>query len=181
MEEDIIVHFVCFYTSLDMTAFTRRWEEYSRSVNSDMDVTLQQCKKNNSFSYIAQHRCTAGELKFAFTKTAKRSPHIAQISIVEQEAGGYSLLQLERKAGANANESKVFVFINSPQADLDVYRNLLTHGKLNIYSAYYENCKYAYILEYFVPNKYAVSLIEQLKNFEGIETGIYKQYALEKV
>lgn len=179
MKEDSIVHFVCFDTTLDITPFMRRWEEYTRSVNSDTDVTMQQSIKRNSFRYIAQHHCAAGELRFAFTKSSKRSPHIAQTSITEQEAGGYSILQMERKGDTHANESKVFVFINSAQTDIEAYRNLSVHSKLNIYSAYYENCKYAFILEYFVSNKYAEALMEQLNQFKGIETGVYKQYVLQ--
>jgi hypothetical protein len=180
MKEDTIVHFVCFDTTLDITPFMQRWEEYTRSENSDANVTMQQSKTKNSFRYIAQHHCTAGELRFAFTKSSRKSPHIAHIGIAEQEAGGYSVLQAERMGNTRANESKIFVFINSAQADIDAYRNLSVHGKLNIYSAYYENCKYTFIMEYFIPNKYAAALEEQLNKFAGVETGVYKQYALQQ-
>jgi hypothetical protein len=36
--------------------FIKRWEEYHRSENSDMDVTLQQCEGGKIFKYLAQHR-----------------------------------------------------------------------------------------------------------------------------
>ena len=181
MKEDSIVHFVCFDTTLDITPFMRRWEEYTSSVNSDTNVTMQQSITKNSFRYIAQHHCTAGELRFTFTKSSRKSPHVSHISITELEAGGYSVLQAERKGNTHANESKVFVFIHSAQADIEAYRRLSVHGKLNIYSAYYENCKYSFIMEYFIPNKYAAALVEQLNKFAGVETGIYKQYILQGV
>lgn len=180
MNEDSIVHFVCFDTTLDITPFMRRWEDYKRSANSDMDVTMQQSIKDNPFRYIAQHHCTAGELRFAFTKSAKRSPHVAQINITEHELGGYSILQAERTGRMRANENKVFVFIHSAQADIDAYRRLALQGKLNIYSAYYENCRYAFIMEYFIPNEYAGELATRLSQFPGVETGVYKQYSLQK-
>ena len=180
MKEDTVVHFVCFDTTLDTTAFMKRWEGYKRSLNSDADVTLQQSRKKNTFRYIAQHRCAPGDLQFTFIKAA-RSSRIAQTIITDQQAGGYSILQKERKGDAHSNESKVFVFINSPKADLDVYRNLSAHGKLNIYSAYYENCKHAYIMEYFTPDKYVPELVEQLNRFESVETGVYKECALQAV
>jgi hypothetical protein len=179
MKEASIVHFVCFDTTLDITPFMQRWEEYTRSVNSDTNVTMQQSITKNSFRYIAQHYCRAGELRFTFTKASRRSPHIAHISITELEAGGYSVLQAERKGNTHANESKVFVFINSAQTDIEAYRHLSVHGKLNIYSAYYENCKYSFIMEYFIPNQYAAELVEQLNKFAGVKTGIYKQYAIQ--
>jgi hypothetical protein len=179
MKEDSIVHFVCFDTTLDIAPFMQRWEEYTRSDSSNTHVTMQQSITKNSFRYVAQHYCTAGELRFAFTKSTRKSPHIAHINITELEAGGYSVLQAERKDNAHANESKVFVFINSAQADINAYRQLSVHGKLNIYSAYYENCKYTFIMEYFVPNKYAAALVEQLSKFADAETGVYKQYALQ--
>ena len=179
MKEDSIVHFVCFDTTLDIAPFMQRWEEYTRSANSDQNVTMQQSITKNSFRYIAQHHCTAGELKFAFTKSSRRSPHVALISITELEAGGYAVLQAERRGDTHANESKIFVFITSAQADIEAYKKLSVHGKLNIYSAYYENCRYSLIMEYFVSNKYAALLQEHLNQFPGIETGVYKQYALQ--
>ena len=77
-------------------------------------------------------------------------------------------------------EVRKFVFIHSAQADIERYRHLSAHAKLNIYSAYYENCRYAFIMEYFIPNKYAAALVEELNKFEGIETGVYKQYILQE-
>lgn len=181
MKEDSIVHFVCFDTTLDIAPFMRRWEDYKRSANSDADVTMQQSVKKDSFRYIAQHYCTAGELRFSFTKSARRSPHhAAQINITEHEAGGYSILQAERKGSLRAGENKIFVFVHSAQADVDAYRGLSVHGKLNIYSAYYENCRYAFIMEYFTPKEYTGALTEQLSQFRDVEIGVYKQYAMQK-
>ena len=181
MNEDTIVHFVCFNTALEFLPFMKRWESYTRSLNSDVSVTMHQCKSSNSFNYIAQHRCCTNEFKFTFSKMSKRSPHVAQISIINEEAGGYSILQLERKGDAHADENKVFVFIYSPDVDLDVYRRLSTHCALNIYSAFYENCRYSFIMEYFIKAKYTTELIEQLNTFENIHTGIYKERSLQAV
>jgi hypothetical protein len=180
MREGKIVHFVCFETTLDTEQFIKRWEEYSRSVNSDLDVTLQKSEKDGTFTYVAQHRCDAGELQFFFTKTA-RSSRIRRVEIKTNQAGGYSILQAERMNNAGADESKVFAFLIYPQANLNIYRQLHAHSKLNIYEAYYENCKYAYILEFIVKNKYAAELMEQLKRYNVAEIGIYKECILQVV
>ena len=75
-----IVQFVCFETTLDTEQFIRRWEDYKRSVNSDLDVILQQSQKDGVYKYIAQHYCAKGEIQFDFTK-APRSSRIPQVGI----------------------------------------------------------------------------------------------------
>jgi hypothetical protein len=178
MRTDKIVHFVCFETTLDSEQFIKRWEEYIRSVNSDLDVILQQSEKNGIFRYVAQHRCNAGELLFVFEKAA-RSSRIPRVEIKTKPAGGYSILQAERMNGAHADESKVFAFLLFAQVDVNEYRRLSAHYKLNIYEAYYENCQYAYILEFFVKNKYVAELLELLKQHKAAEIGIYKECTLQ--
>ena len=178
MRKDKIAQFVCFDTTLGTEQFIKRWEQYSRSVNSDLDVTLQKSDKNGGFRYLAQHRCAPGELQFVFTKEG-RSSRTPQIEIKVKQAGGYTILQAERMNDTHTDESKVFVFVGNSQSDLNVYRQLSAHSKLNIYEAYYENCQYAYILEYFVKNKYVAELMEQLKQHDAAEIGMYKECALQ--
>ena len=180
MRTDKIVQFVYFETTLDSEQFIKRWEQYSRSVNSDVDVTLQQSEKKGSFTYIAQHRCSTGELQFIFAKEG-RSSRTPQVEIRARQAGGYSILQSEKTNDAHHGESKIFVFLISPQADLDAYRQLTAHSKLNIYEAYYESCQYAYVLEFFVKEKYCAELFEKLKQFDAAEIGIYKECVLQAV
>ena len=178
MSEDKIVQFVCFETALDSEQFIIQWERYSRSLNSDLDVTLQQSPKNGMFRYIAQHRSTSGELQFNFSR-AKRPSRSPEVEIKMIQAGGYLILQAERKNDTHAGESKVFAFLVNPLTDLSVYRQLSAHSKLNIYEAYYENCQYAYILEFFVHDKYAAILQEQLKTCNASEAGVYKECVLQ--
>ena len=162
MSADKKVQFVCFETTLDKEPFIKRWEQYTRSLNSNVNVTLQQSEKNGIFKYIAQHRFVSGELLFVFSKEA-RSSRLAQVHIKTTQAGGYAILQAERLHDTIGNERKVFVFLTDPKVDLTVYKELYAPSKLNIYEAYYENCKYAYILEYFVKTKDSSALLEQLK------------------
>lgn len=178
MGEDKIVQFVCFETTLDTAAFITKWEQYNRSVNSDADVTLQRSARNGAFKYIAQHRCTAGELQFIFAR-AKKSSRLPEVEIKARQAGGYAIVQAERINDAHPDESKVFAFLADPQPVLANYRQLVNHGKLNIYEAWYENCQYTYILEFFVKNKHLLPLLDQLKALHVQETGVYKECALQ--
>src|SRR2546428_13653519 len=97
------------------------------------------------FRYIAQHRSVSGEFQFIFNK-AKRSGPFPEVEIKTKQAGGYSILQLE-KMDTRGNEDKVFAFVIDPGVDLNIYRQLPVNCKLNIYEAYYESCRYPYILE----------------------------------
>ncbi len=54
---------------------------------------------------------------------------------------------------------------------------MATHKNL---SAYYENCKYAYILEYFVKAKDAAALQAELSLLDIDYVGIYKECMLPK-
>jgi hypothetical protein len=179
MGEDKIVQFVSFETTLNTEQFISQWEQYSRSVNSDLDVSLQQSEKNGVYRYISQHRGSgaAGELKFVFTR-AKKSSRVPEPEIRAKQAGGYLMVQEERMNDVHVNESKVFAFLTDPLTDLGVYRQLINHGKLNIYEAYYENCQYAFILEFFVKNKFLTTLLEQLKSFNIPDMNVYKECTL---
>jgi len=173
-----IVQFVCFETTLASDQFIKRWEEYHRSDNSDTDVTLQQCEGEKGYKYLAQHRGTESELCFVFSKITM-SPRIRRAVISAKQAGGYRVLYAERKNETRADESKIFVFLISPQVDLNAYRQIGLEVQLNIYEAYYENCIYAYIHEFFVKNKYVSELMEQLKKLNPCEIGIYKECSMQ--
>jgi len=176
METDEKVQFVCFETTLNKEQFAKRWEQYGRSLNSNVDVTLQQSEKNGMFSYIAQHHLASGELEFKFSNEGRTS-RIVQVPIKTMLAGGYSIVQANRLNSTTGNESKVFIFLTNPQADLTMYKKLFAAGNLNIYQAYYENCVYSYILEYYVKTKDAAALLAQLKEYNIADAGIYKEYA----
>jgi hypothetical protein len=177
MQEEMIVQFVCFETPLESEQFIIEWEQFTRSVNSDMNVVLQQSENKRGFRYIAQHRCKAGEFQFVFTRR-KRSSKVAEVEISAKQAGGYSVLQFERKNNALADENKVFAFLTEANTDLSIYKEI-PHTDLNIYEAYYENCQYAYVLEFFVKNSETNDLVNQLKQYGAAETAVYKECALQ--
>lgn len=179
MSKDQKVQFVCFETTLDKDAFMKRWQQYTRSVKSNKQVTLQQSKKNGAFKYISLHRFEAGELLFVFSKE-QRTSRVVQTSIKTTQVGGYSVLQEERPHDATRNEHKLFIFLTDPKVDLTAYKGVSVSCKLNIYEAYYENCKYAYILEYFVKAKDAKILQTELSLHGSDDIEIYEEFAVPK-
>jgi hypothetical protein len=180
MRTDKVVHFVWFETSLNSDQFIDKWEHYTSSLNGDADVTLQASKRNNMFKYVAQHRCDSAGFQFLFTKAAK-STRSKETEVKTKQIGGYSIVQQERTNETKTGENKVFAFIVRPDADLNFYQQLKVPGKLNIYGAYYENCAYAYILEFFLKHEYVSELVERLQQHSTVEVGIYKECALHSV
>ena len=180
MREDKVVQFVCFETTLDKEQFVVQWEQFTKPVNGRYTVILQQSEKKKLFRYIAQYHCAANEFEFVFTR-ARRSPHSSATPIRAEQVGGYSILQSERLNSVHANETKIFTFLINAQADLNIYREMCSYGKLNIYEAYYENCRYAYILEFFVKNEFVSELLFQLKQYRAAEVAIYKECILENI
>lgn len=180
MSASKIVQFVCFETKLDSDVFINKWQDFARSDNIDHDVTMHQSVKANGFRYLAQHHCTSGDFKFVFEKS-KRSSRTPEVEINAKLVGGYSLMQAAKKKEYQELESKVFAFLIDPRADLEVYKQLNVQTALNIYEAYYENCRFAYILEFFVDNANTEELMELLKQPEITESGIYKECAVQVI
>jgi len=178
MVKDKIVQFVSFETPLDEEQFITQWEQYNRSVNSDLDVTLHQSEKNGQFNYIALHRYAAGELKFSFTR-AKKSSRNAEPQIKAKQAGGYLLVEEQRAGETHPDEKKVFAFSTAVFTKAADYKLLAQYGKLNIYNAYYENCQYGFILEFFVKGSQLPAFLEQLQTFDHFTTGVFKECALQ--
>ena len=174
MRIDKIVHFVHFETLLSSDDFLTRWEHYKRSANIDENVILQESKKGNVFSYIAEHHCDSYEFKFTFTKGAKLT-RAKQAEIKTKQLGGYSVVQLENPGHAKRDDYKLFIFIDNSFPDLAVYKQNLPFGKLNIYKAYFENCSYSYILEYFIKSKDIPAFQENLKQLNESPPAVYKE------
>jgi len=174
------VQFILFDTILSAEPFMKRWKEYTRSSNSDADVTLQQSDRNGAFRYIAQHRFAAEKVQFVFAKE-KRSSRIPQESIKSEMAGGYSILQAERLSNTGPDERKVFAFITDPATDLRLYKDLSRPAQLNIYEPYYQNCKYCFVLEYFVKSKLARGLVEQLNHLKIADAAVYQECKIPKI
>ena len=89
------------------------------------------------------------------------------------------LIQEEQLKKTKADESKVFVFLQDRPHDFSAYNLSTPDRKLNIYEAYYENCQYACILEFFVKNSAVDELREQLKQITPAEIGTYTECVLQ--
>ncbi len=176
MEEETIVQFVVFETALDTEEFSTRWEQYEQPGHNGTMATLQQrILKNGKFKYISKHTSPSKEFQFFFERERRHSK-APEAEIKKQLAGGYVARQIERTNESMPGESKIIVFASDAGTDLESFTQFPQRGKLNIYEAYYQNCEYAYILEFFVKDEYATDMLQELKTLTlHAEAGIYKE------
>lgn len=184
MNQNVIVQFVGFITSLESDNFIQRWEYYVKLMKEKkMKNTLQkQHSGKTRYRYISQHSGSPEDFKFAFMKK-RDSEHFPEHNAKVVHIGGYTAIQLEASRNDRERNLNLMLFVKNPEADLDFYRKLPEVKKLNIYQAYFENCAYAYILEFFVGEEDAASLVTTLGTREtharlGDELAMYEEYAL---
>lgn len=175
MRKDTIVQFVSFETILDTEYFISKWELFNRPVESNTHVVLQQCEvEAGSYKYLAQHWVSADEFQFIFSK-AKKTSRAPEIEIRTTQIGGYSILSAERNSSeVLKDENKLFIFISESPLDIDEFKIKLGAGTLNVYEAFYENCKFQYILEFFAKSGQVSRAIAELKLRHSDKSGIYK-------
>jgi len=182
METENIVQFVWFETAGNNFEFMSQWDEYSREMKKVQAIELQQeigSKKNAR--YLSQHSCFKDDFKFVFKKD-RRSAHFPEVEMKIRQLGGYITSQIQCKHDSKEDESKIFVFINGIEANVDLFKQFSHYRFLNIYEAYFESSNYNYILEFFVENSHTEEFMEQLKmQSRHFESGMYKECVMEAV
>jgi hypothetical protein len=184
MEENTIVQFVGFITNLDFNKFVEQWDYYVHQLNnSQQKPTLQKLTGSKSrFKYISQHPCAQGDFKFAFMNK-RDSTHFPEHSVRVVHAGGYIPVQIQASRKDKEKYINIMVLVKNQEINLEFYRHLQLFRKLNIFQAYYENCAYSYIMEFFVKEADAASFILQLNpgninpHFSD-EVAMYEEYGV---
>lgn len=168
MKKDSIVQFVCFATKLEPEDFNPLWKEFAKVSKADIvDLYEVQKKEKNRFRYISRMGSKDSDFRFAFMK-GRNSDHFPEQSAKVIQLGGYSTLQLQADKKKKPNEVKIMAFMEENSFDLD-FCKAQEYSSLNIYEAYFENCKYSYIMEYIVPKTHADELVEKLTAHGGMQ------------
>jgi hypothetical protein len=177
--KDAIVQFVCYETNMNTEEFLVQWERFTtRFLKKGIEVTLQeQMLVKNKFRYVSRNVWPQDSFQFVFMED-RRSHHSPEGQVRVVDAGGYSAIQLEC-SHAKADTIKILVFAKNPLTDIESYKKMTGYSHLNVYEAYYESCKYSYILEFFVKEMDMTDFREQLhlKN-NPTEIGVYKEYSM---
>jgi len=179
MKKDSIIQFVGFVTKLDFETFIPQWEEYAKEFMkvSGAKILQRESDVKNSFKYISQHESNDAGFRFKFMK-GRNSEHFHEQSVKVSQAGGYIPIQIQAVQNKESDFLKVMAFISHDENDIDYYRKLSHFKFLNIYQAYFENCTYGYILEFFTNETDAPLLLEQLQTRTGSIAAIYKNCAV---
>ena len=180
--KESIVQFVCYETSMNTEEFVVQWEKFTkRFLSKGIEVSLQeQAMMKSKFKFVSRNVWPQDSFQFVFME-GRLSHNFPEGHVKVIEAGGYTPLQIECNR-AKPDDIKVLVFAKSPQVDVTALKTITGYNHLNIYEAYYESCKYAYIFEYFVKDAALETFREQL-NAQGVvaEIGVYKEYGMVAV
>ncbi len=177
MKKDTIYQFVCFVTALGPDDFAPQWEKFAKRLKvskADAPLVQQTSGSKNRFRYISTHEWSEQDIQFSFM-TNKKVEHFPEHSVRVVQIGGYVPFQIKKKHNEDENDVKVMAFIGHNENDLDFYTQLPQAKHLNIFQAFYENCTFAYIMEFFVSESDAAELLQILKQRSGVEVGIYKE------
>lgn len=168
MKKESIVQFVCFATKLEPAEFSPLWKEFAKSSKAD-SINLYEVKKKEKsrFRYISRLSSHNADFRFAFMK-GRNSDHFPEQTAKVIQLGGYSTIQQEGAKKKKPNEVKVMAFMEENTYALDFCKKQ-EYSSLDIYQAYYENCKYSYIMEYVLPLTGVDSLVEKLTAHGGID------------
>jgi len=176
MNKDTIVQFICITSILEPEEFMDMWESYADlRVDDTTNILLQEGvteKNGNRFNYVIQHKSSAADFRFAFMKERSRMHPPEQKARIKL-AGGYHPVQLQSTYNNVKEDARIVVFVAQGETELEFYRTQSFHY-LNIYEAYFENCAYSYVMEFFVREQEAPELLAQLKHRHGVEAAIYK-------
>jgi hypothetical protein len=177
MEKNSIVQFVCFVTDLEEESFVSAWSPFATElIEAPANVTLQQLVKTNhsdKFKYISQHACNPSDFKYSFMRGRSKEylpDHRARII----QIGGYAAVQVQCMHNDTAGDVKVMAFLNVAEQDLGFYHRL-TYRHLNIFEAYFESCTYSHIMEFFIQEQEAASLVKQIRSKPGSDAAQYNE------
>jgi hypothetical protein len=179
MNDDTIVQFVGFITTLDFDKFATRWDYYVKMLNtSPKQASLRkQHGASSRYKYISKHSGIQGNFRFSFMNK-RESEHFPEHNAKVVHMGGYQAVQMESSRVDKSKHASVLVFIKGREIELGHYRKLQGYQKLNIYQAYFENCVYTYIMEFFVKEDDAKDFISALGLGIADEAALYEEFAV---
>jgi len=175
MKDSFIVQFVCFTTNTRVNDFIREWDQYAkRYLDKPREFTLQQQFFTRSrFNYVSRHYWPIDDFQFSFTNK-KRSEFFHEQHVKVIQAGGYVEMGKTFRPKLETNLQTVLVFIDHNENDLSYYDELKNYSHLNKYQAFYENCLFGYVYEYFITEEHWPALLAALKCKKGNEAGLYR-------
>lgn len=176
MDKEKIVQFIGFVTNLKHEEFSVPWEFYCKQFKKDQGTNTLECaieKANFKYRYISHHRSTSIDFRFSFMK-GRQSEHFPEHSAKVVQLGGYKQVDIYSKQSARKPGLKLFVFLSHEETDMSFFKQM-PFNHLNTYEAYYENCCYGNILEFFINPGDETAIMEHLKQKNKIELAVFRE------
>jgi hypothetical protein len=176
MKQQMIVQFVGFATSMNTEEFTPEWENYTgKFKNSKTTVILykEKIKNKKAFDYISKIEWPQGDFNSALANDQKAGRFSEQKARAVQ-MGGYISIEEKNSFADTDNDTVIIAMIGHNENDIGFYEGLPLYSQVNIYQAYYENCRYGYVAEFTVPEADAEMLLQHLAQRPGVEASLYR-------
>ncbi|MEO6611479.1 MAG: hypothetical protein ABIT05_05080 [Chitinophagaceae bacterium] len=171
-----MIYFVGFMTDIGFDEFVVKWDFYAKQVSSSHhSVVLQQeTEVKSRFKYVSHHKLRNESISFSFMK-GRSSEHFAEQKVKVVNLGGYTVVRAGNSQADENSDNRLIAFIGHNDTDISFYQQLLPPRQTNLYEAYYENCTFGYIMEFFPAEKDAEDLLRQLKARPGVEVSLYRE------
>ncbi|MEO5564156.1 MAG: hypothetical protein ABIR18_11995 [Chitinophagaceae bacterium] len=181
MRKDMLVQFVCFETKIDTGEFLQQWERLMNGITgkNKLPEVINKAITKTRFNYISKHQWPQDDFQFVFKKNRRGTERFAESRVRVVQAGGYVPVQIEHEQNEDDDICNIIIFNSSHETDFNVFKKLESKQKVNIYQAFYENCMYGSIIEYFISKEEAPALHEELKTkFPDLEIVTYEDCPL---
>jgi hypothetical protein len=155
--------------------FIVQWERFTkRFLNKGIEVTLQEQMSKNKFKFVSRNVWPEDSFQFVFME-GRLSHNFPEGHVKVVEAGGYTPVQIECNR-AKGDKVKILVFSKDSRINVEDFKKMADYSHLNIYEAYYESCKYAYIFEFYVCEASVEEFKKQLQlETNGADIGVYRE------
>lgn len=176
MQQECIVHFLCFITDMDTNEFAAEWDLYAKSlhINKKKAMLYKQIKAGkNSFGYIAKFELDQEDFLLPFINERKPG-RFSEPGIRILQLGGYTAVQQEPVYDDRNFNTTIITFVQHSEINIDHYQELPFYSCLSIHQAYYESSSYGYIMEFIVPGQDAETLLQLLEKRPLATSGMYR-------
>jgi hypothetical protein len=182
MQQESIVYFLCFSTTMETKEFAAEWNGYAKTLNINKNnATLYKELKagKNSFGYIA--KVELHEEDFQIPLINERKPGLlSETGIRVLQLGGYMAVKQKPLINELANNTTIIAFVQHSENDMNFYQDLPLYSQLSIHQAYYESSHYGYIMEFVVPAADAETLLQLLEKRPLVTAGMYRNSVQKK-
>lgn len=176
MQQESIVHFLCFITALDTKEFATQWDDYVKAlnINKKKAILYKEIKAGkNSFGYIAKVELNEEDFQLPFINERKPG-HLSESGVRVLQLGGYMAVKQEPVMHDNNKNTIIIAFVQHNENDMAYYQDLPLYSQLSIHQAYYESSNYGYIMEFIVPAPEAETLLQLIEKRPLATAGLYR-------